>query len=142
MAKRRAVLAGCVVALSVVCACGFAGCGAKQHEIIDQGKSCVSCHSDNKQTYDVEQPASAAQSTGQVNVKTNASQVIIAKPTFISEDGSKFVPEQVSAQNVSDGQATVQLPEGTWAVCTNDGQVKAKVVVVNAQAAGAADVEL
>lgn len=142
MMKRRALFAGCAVALSAACAFGLVGCGAKQHEIIDQGKSCASCHSDNKQTYEVDLPASAAQSTGQVNVKTNASQVIIAKPTFISQDGSKFVPEQVSTQSVSDGQATVQLGEGTWAVCTNEGQVKAKLVVVSAQAAGAADVEL
>ena len=142
MAKRSVMLAGCMVALSVVCAFGFAGCGAKQHEIIDQGKSCTSCHSDSKQTYDVAQPSNATESTGQVNVKTNASQVIIAKPTFISLDGSKFVPEQVSTQSVSNGQATVQLSEGTWAVCTNDGQVKAKLVQVSPQAAGAADVEL
>ena len=142
MAKRKMVLACCAVAVSAACAVGLSGCGAKQHEVIDQGKSCASCHSDTKQTYDVEQPASAAQSTGQVNVKTSASQVIIAKPVFVSEDGSKFVPEQVSTQSVSDGQATVQLSEGVWAVCTNEGQVKAKLVLVNAQAAGAVDVEL
>lgn len=142
MTKRTVVLAGCMVALSAVCAFSFAGCGAKQHEIIDQGKSCASCHSDVKQTYDVEQPANAAQSTGQVNVKTDASQVIIARPTFISQDGSKFVPEQVSTQSVANGQATVELSEGTWVVCTNDGRVKAKLVVVSQQAAGAADVEL
>ena len=75
-------------------------------------------------------------------MKTDASQVIICKPTFISEDGSKFVPEQTSTQSVSGGEATITLPEGTWAVCTNDGQVKAKLVTVSAQAAGAADVEL
>lgn len=75
-------------------------------------------------------------------MKTDASQVIICKPAFISEDGSKFVPEQTSTQSVSGGEATITLPEGTWAVCTNDGQVKAKLVTVSAQVAGAADVEL
>ena len=141
MMRTKVLAAACAAALAVG-ACGLVGCGAKQHEIIDQGKSCASCHSDEKQTYDVAQPESAAQSTGEVHVKTDASQVIICKPTFISEDGSKFVPEQMSTQSVSGGEATISLPEGTWAVCTNDGQVKAKLVTVSAQAAGAADVEL
>ena len=141
MMRTKVLAAACAAALAVG-ACGLAGCGAKQHEIIDQGMACASCHSDEKQTYDVAQPESAAQSTGEVHVKTDASQVIICKPAFISEDGSKFVPEQTSAQSVSGGEATITLPEGTWAVCTNDGQVKAKLVTVSAQAAGAADVEL
>lgn len=141
MMRTKVLAAACTAALAVG-ACGLAGCSAKQHEIIDQGKACASCHSGEKQTYDVAQPESAAQSTGEVHVKTDASQVIICKPTFISEDGSKFVPEQTSTQSVSGGEATITLPEGTWAVCTNDGQVKAKLVTVSAQAAGAADVEL
>ena len=139
--QTKVLAAACAAALAVG-ACGLVGCGAKQHEIIDQGKACASCHSGEKQTYDVAQPESAAQSTGEVHVKTDASQVIICKPTFISEDGSKFVPEQTSTQSVSGGEATITLPEGTWAVCTNDGQVKAKLLTVSAQAAGAADVEL
>ena len=139
---RTKVLACACAAVLTVGACALAGCGSKQHEVIDQGQTCTSCHSDAKQTYDVAAPADAAQSTGEVNVKTNASQVIICKPTFISEDGSKFVPEQVTAQSVANGQATVKLSEGTWAVCTNDGTVKAKLVTVTSQAAGAADVEL
>ena len=139
--RTKILAAACAAALAGG-ACGLAGCGAKQHEIIVQGKACASCHSDEKQTYDVAQPESAAQSTGEVHVKTDASQVIVCKPTFISEDGSKFVPEQTSTQSVSGGEATITLLEGTWAVCTNDGQVKAKRVTVSAQAAGAADVEV
>lgn len=141
MMRTKVLAAACAAALAVG-ACGLSGCGAKQHEIIDQGKACASCQSDEKQTFDVAQPESAAQSTGEVHVKTDALQVIICKPTFISEDGSKFVPEQTSTQSMSGGEATITLLEGTWAVCTNDGQVKAKLVTVSAQAAGAADVEL
>ena len=126
MMRTKILAAACAAALAVG-ARGLAGCGAKQHEIIDQGKACASCHSDEKQTYDVAQPESAAQSTGEVHVKTDASQVIVCKPTFISEDGSKFVPERTSARSPCRGvSATITLPEGTWAVCTNDAQVKAK----------------
>ena len=142
MAKRKsALIAGLAVAACV--ALGGAGCGSGQHEIIDQGKDCASCHSGGKQTYEVAAPAQGVQSTGQVNVSTSASRVIVCKPIYISEDGSKFVPEQQSCQNVSDGRAVVNLSEGTWAVCVDQGgTVKAKLVTVSSEAAGAADVEL
>lgn len=142
MVRAKLVAVTCAAALAAFSVAGLSGCSAGQHEIIDQGKSCTSCHSDQKQTYDAAAPSSAAQSNGEVTVKTSASQVLVCKPHFISEDGSKFVPEQVSAQAVTDGKAAIKLEEGTWAVCTNEGSVKAKLVTVTGSASGAADVEL
>ena len=135
-----------VISASAACALAMAlalvGCGSGQHEVIDQGQDCSSCHSGSKQVYDDATPSSAVQSNGSVSVRTSAEQVLVCKPIFVTQDGSKFVPEQVSSVKVVDGSAQVQLSEGTWALCTNGKDVKAQLVTVSPEASGPADVEL
>ncbi|WP_294380298.1 hypothetical protein [uncultured Senegalimassilia sp.] len=135
-----------VISASAACALAMAlalvGCGSGQHEAIDQGQDCSSCHSGSKQVYDDATPSSAVQSNGSVSVRTSADQVLVCKPIFVTQDGSKFVPEQVSSVKVVDGSAQVQLSEGTWALCTTGTDVKAQLVTVSPEASGPADVEL
>lgn len=138
--RKAAVSVGAVFALAM--AFTLVGCGSGQHEVIDQGQDCSSCHSSGKQVYDNVTPSSAVQSNGSVSVRTSAEQVLVCKPIFVSQDGSKFVPEQVSSAKVVDGSAQLQLSEGTWALCTNGNDVKAQLVTVSPDASGSADVEL
>lgn len=142
MGIRKAVIsAGAAFALAM--AFTLVGCGSGQHEVIDQGQECSSCHSGGKQVFDDAAPASAVKSNGTVSVKTSAEQVLVCKPIFVSEDGSRFVPEQVSSVKAEDGSAQVHLSEGTWALCTQaQGSVKAQLVTVSSESTGAADVEL
>ena len=138
--RKVTVSAGAAFALAM--AFVLVGCGSGQHEVIDQGQDCSSCHSGSKQVYDGVAPSSAVQSEGSVSVRTAAEQVLVCKPIFVSQDGSKFVPEQASSVKVVDGSAQLQLPEGTWALCTNGKDVKAQLVTVSPDASGSADVEL
>ncbi len=140
--KKAAVGAACAGVLAFGCL-GLAGCSSA-HQMINGGESCTSCHSDSKQTYDVSSPKGAVECNGTVNVKTQASSVVVCKPTFISEDGSKYVPEQSTTKSVSGGSAQITLSEGTWAIVTVDGTtVKAeKLITVSSSATAAADVEL
>lgn len=138
--RKVAVSASAAIALAM--AFTLVGCGSGQHEVIDQGQDCSSCHSGSKQVYDNVTPSSAVQSNGSVSVRTSAEQVLVCKPIFVSQDGSKFVPEQVSSMKVVDGSAQLQLSEGTWALCTNGKDVKAQLVTVSLDASGYADVEL
>ena len=135
-----------VVSASAACALAMAlalvGCGSGQHEVIDQGQDCSSCHSGSKQVYEDATPSSAVGSNGSVSVRTSAEQVLVCKPIFVSQDGSKFVPEQVSSAKVADGSARLQLSEGTWAICVNGQSVKAQLVTVSPEVSGPADVEL
>ena len=138
--RKAAVSASAAIALAMAFA--LVGCGSGQHEVIDQGQDCSSCHSSGKQVYDDVVPSSAVQSNGSVSVRTSAEQVLVCKPIFVSQDGSKFVPEQASSVKVVDGSAQLQLSEGTWALCTNGKDVKAQLVMVSPDASGSADVEL
>ena len=138
--RKAAVSASAAFALAMAFA--LVGCGSGQHEVIDQGQDCSSCHSSGKQVYDDVAPSSAVQSNGSVSVRISAEQVLVCKPIFVSQDGSKFVPEQVSSAKVVDGSAQLQLSEGTWALCTNGKDVKAQLVTVSPDASGSADVEL
>lgn len=128
------------LSLSVV---GLAACSGS-HQVIDSGEACVKCHSDEKATYEVANPKGAVSSDGELTVKSSASQIAICKVTFISEDGSRFVPMQYSAKQVSDGQASISLEEGTWALCVIDGSdvKKSQIVVVSDSGAASAVVEL
>ena len=138
--RKAAVSASAAIALAMAFA--LVGCGSGQHEVIDQGQDCSSCHSSGKQVYNDVAPSSAVQSNGSVSVRISAEQVLVCKPIFVSQDGSKFVPEQVSSAKVVDGSAQLQLSEGTWALCTNGKDVKAQLVTVSPDASGSADVEL
>ena len=62
--RKVAVSAGMAFALAA--AFGLAGCGSGQHEVIDQGQECSSCHSGSKHVFDDAAPASAVQSNGTV----------------------------------------------------------------------------
>lgn len=138
--RKAAVSASAAFALAMAFA--LVGCGSGQHEVIDQGQDCSSCHSGSKQVYDGVVPSSAVQSDGSVSVRTSAEQVLVCNPIFVSQDGSKFVPEQASSVKVIDGSAQLQLSEGTWALCTNGKDIKAQLVTVSPDASGSADVEL
>ena len=138
--RKAAVSASAAIALAMAFA--LVGCGSGQHEVIDQGQDCSSCHSSGKQVYDDVAPSSAVQSNGSVSVRISAEQVLVCKPIFVSQDGSKFVPEQASSAKVVDGSAQLQRSEGTWALCTNGKDVKAQLVTVSPDASGSADVEL
>lgn len=138
----RKVVFSASAAFALAMALALVGCGSGQHEVIDQGQDCSSCHSGEKQVYDGATPSSAVQSNGSVSVRTSAEQVLVCKPIFVSQDGSRFVPEQVSSVKAVDGSAQVQLSEGTWALCTNGKDVKAQLVTVSPEVSGPADVEL
>ena len=138
----RKVVFSASAAFALAMALALVGCGSGQHEVIDQGQDCSSCHSGSKQVYDGVAPSSAVQSDGSVSVRTSAEQVLVCNPIFVSQDGSKFVPEQASSVKVIDGSAQLQLSEGTWALCTNGKDIKAQLVTVSPDASGSADVEL
>ncbi len=138
----RAVVASACAAALTLGALGLVGCSGA-HQVIGAGQACSSCHSDTKATYEVSSPKDAVTCSGTVNVKTSASSVVVCVPTFISEDGSRFVPEQRRTVNVSNGTATLDLEQGTWAIVVADGDnVKASKVVVVDASASSADVEL
>ena len=131
-----------VVSASAACALAMAlalvGCGSGQHEVIDQGQDCSSCHSGSKQVYEDGTPSSAVEFE-RLRVGSNlCQQVLVCKPIFVTQDGSKFVPEQVSSVKVVDGSAQVQLSEGTWALCATGKDVKAQLVTVSPEASGPA----
>ena len=138
----RKVAVSASAAFVLAMAFALVGCGSGQHEVIDQGQDCSSCHSGSKQVYDDVAPSSAVQSNGSVSVRTSAEQVLVCNPIFVSQDGSKFVPEQASSVKVVDGSAQLQLSEGTWALCTNGKDAKAQLVTVSPDASEPADVEL
>ncbi len=138
----RIVLAAACTAAMAAGALGLAGCSGA-HQMISTGEDCSSCHSDSKATYEVSAPKDAALSGGTVNVKTSASSIVVCTPTFISEDGSRYVPEQRKTVSVSGGQASIELEQGTWALVVADGDnVKASRLVVVDGSGAAADVEL
>lgn len=144
MRKRvqRAVLgAACAAALGISCL-ALTGCSGS-HQVIGYGEACSSCHSDSKSTYEVASPKDALTCNGAITVKTSASSIVLCKPTFISEDGSRYVPEQSKTVSVSGGQASVQLDEGTWALVVADGDnVKSEKLIVVDSSAAPADVDL
>lgn len=131
----------CAATLGVSCL-ALTGCSGA-HQVIGYGESCSSCHSDSKSTYEVSSPKDAVTCNGQITVKTSASSVVVCKPTFISEDGSSYVPEQSKTVNVSGGQASLQLDAGTWALVVADGDnVKSSKLIVVDPSSASADVDL
>lgn len=126
-----------VLALTILCGAGasLSGCSTTNtHQIIDSNQACVSCHSDEKTTYDVSSPKGIIETGAQIVVKTSADKVAVCKPTFISEDGSKFVPVACSTTTTNDGQADITLDEGTWVLgIEEDGSSKSQVVYVSNQ---------
>ncbi len=123
------LLAGCLAA-AVAGMTMLAGCsGGNTHQIIAAGQNCSACHSDEKATFEVAQPKDAAETSGEVVVKTSADKLVICKVAFTSEDGSSYVPVQHSTVTVTDGQASITLDEGTWAICINEGSSSKSALV-------------
>ena len=133
---RKQLVASAAIVGSL-CLFGLAGCFGGPHQVIDSGKACISCHSE-KDTYEVASPKDAVASGPQVTVETSASTVLVCRATFTAEDGSSYVPERYNQTSVSGGSAQLTLDEGTWAVCTADGDNVSAEKIVQVTADGAA----
>lgn len=110
------------LALALAPALLLAGCASgNSHQVISSGQACESCHSEKKQTYEVSEPNVAAYASDEIIVKTSADKLDICAVTFISEDGSRYVPTSRSTVKVENGEAVVAPGEGIWAVCIDNG---------------------
>lgn len=142
---RSVRLAGAVsAALLLATGLVLAGCSHKgtQHQIVDASESCTTCHGE-KQTFDTTAHSDAIQSNGTVHVKTDATQIVVCKPVFTSSDGSAWTPIRDHAVAVPNGQADVELSEGIWAICVDNGDSSTgKIVVVSSDAAEGGDITL
>lgn len=121
------------------------GCSPAQHQVIEAGEDCRGCHSEEKPTYEpgAEKPSNAVESGSRVTVETDAGTIAICRPVLTAEDGSSFVPEKASEVPVVDGQATVELEDGLWALCVDEGDTaRAKLVHVDSSSASGAVVKL
>ena len=123
----------------------LAGCAAGQHQIVDASETCASCHSEEKPVYEwgTEVPAGAVESAASVTVKAEASSIVVCRPVFTAQDGSSYVPEKVSSVSLADGQAVVELEDGLWALCVDEGDAaRAKLVHVGSEGSEGVVVEL
>lgn len=134
------------LALPLVAATALAGCSdASQHQVIDRNEACATCHSEEKPSYErAEDPAGTAQSGTRVRVKASgASAVAVTEPLFTSEDGARFVPLQEKTVSLNGGEAVVELDDGLWALCVDDGDAaRARLVRVDSASDAEAVVEL
>ncbi len=118
--KRRIVIPLVIIAALAVML-PLSGCG-NSHQVIPQGKACLTCHSEDKDTYDItEAPASAIETGPELTVKTSADSITVCTPIFTSEDGSTYTPVQYSTASVTDGEVTLDLGEGMWAIAIDKG---------------------
>ncbi len=132
----------CSIALATLFAIAATGCGARAHETIDSGKACESCHSE-KQTYDVSEPKDAITCGNTITVETDAESVAVCAPIFTSEDGSAYVPELRSQAKVENGTASIELDEGTYAICLiNGSKVEKSQIVTVKEGASEATINL
>lgn len=123
----------------------LAGCAAGQHQVIDAGEACSSCHSDEKATYEwgTDVPSSTVESGASVTVRTDAPSVAVCRPVFTAQDGSGFVPEKLTDATVRDGEAVVSLEDGLWALCVDEGDAaRARLVHVDSANSESAVFEL
>ena len=145
-------------ALPLMGAATLAGCsGASQHQVIDRNVACSSCHSDEKPVYEgatvpsetvesgsVSYTHLRVESGSRVQVKTSGAAVaVVARPVFTAEDGSGFVPVIDSSVALDGGEAVVELEDGLWALCLDEGdKARAKLVRVDSASDATAVVEL
>ena len=133
-------------ALPLMGAATLAGCsGASQHQVIDRNVACSSCHSDEKPVYEgATVPSETVESGSRVQVKTSGAAVaVVARPVFTAEDGSGFVPVIASSGALDGGEAVVELEDGLWALCLDEGdKARAKLVRVDSASDATAVVEL
>ena len=133
-------------ALPLMGAATLAGCsGASQHQVIDRNVACSSCHSDEMPVYEGATVRSETVESGsRVQVKTSGAAVaVVARPVFTAEDGSGFVPVIDSSVALDGGEAVVELEDGLWALCLDEGdKARAKLVRVDSASDATAVVEL
>lgn len=133
-------------ALPLMGAVTLAGCsGASQHQVIDRNVACSSCHSVEKPVYEgATVPSETVESGSRVQVKTSGAAVaVVARPVFTAEDGSGFVPVVDSSVALDGGEAVVELEDGLWALCLDEGdKARAKLVRVDSASDATAVVEL
>lgn len=133
------------LALSLAAALSLPGCSPAQHQVIDENQACVSCHADDKASRLVEGapvPSTAMESGSELTVRTSEASVVVCRPEFASEDGSYYVPVQVSTAKV-DGEAVLKLEDGLWAICIDEGDTaRSQLVRVDSASDAAAVVEL
>ena len=133
----RLTLAFCLIAtLLIMTSCA----GANSHQIIKMGQDCSQCHSDEKATYDVSDPKGATECGGTINIKTSSDKVVICNVTFTSEDGSTYVPTSYKTTSVSGGEASIDLEEGIWAICLDEGASSKSVLVKSSSSASTQDI--
>lgn len=123
----------------------LAGCSPAQHQVIESGEECRGCHSEDRPTYewDAGMSLNAVESGSHVTVETDAASIAVCRPVLTAEDGSSFVPEKVSEVPVVDGQAAVELEDGLWALCVDEGDTaRAKLVHVDSSSASGTVVKL
>ena len=119
-----------MLAISSICALSLSGCLFGSHDIIAADEQCTSCH-EEKTTYEVSNPKDAMTVGNELQIKTSASTVIACKPIFTSEDGSSYVPQRSTQATARDGQATLTLEDGIWAICAaEDDKVTAEKIVI------------
>ncbi|OUO91570.1 hypothetical protein B5F40_03545 [Gordonibacter sp. An230] len=122
-----------------------AGCsGGGQHQVIGAGAACSSCHADEKAVFELAGvPDGVLESASQVIVETRSESVSVCVPLFLSEDGSRYVPEERERASAEDGRAELTLKDGLWALCVDEGASSRSVLVhVDSSRSDAATVEL
>lgn len=134
---KRSTIALAVVAAAAVSLFALAGCSSgaggatSQHQIISSTQECIMCH-EEKDTYDLtaDDLSSAVTCGTTVTVSTDESSVVVCEPIFTKESGSQYTPQKDTSVSVSDGTATVELDEGIWALCIDEGDASTCVLVV------------
>lgn len=134
----------CIMSVLLVGCSAEPGESTKQHHVINPGKACDTCH-DLEETYDLEASDidNILEVGTTVTVQTDAEEVTVCVPNFTKEDGSKYTPEAKTVTAVENGEATLELEEGIWAICLDNGGDDADCILVSATADGeAATLEL
>ncbi|WP_080797322.1 hypothetical protein [Arabiibacter massiliensis] len=139
----RVLAAACSI---VVGALLLAGCSsAAQHQVVGAGEECSSCHSEEKAVYErgADVPSGAVESGIRVAVSSDADAVSVCVPRFTAEDGSRYVPVEASRMALDAGSATLELEEGLWAICVDDGDsARAQLVRVDPSRSDSAEIKL
>lgn len=140
---RVRVCRSCMLLVFAAVLLGMFGCAPSQHQIIGTNESCVTCHADGKTTYEVGTPFDVVQTGSTVMVNTQADSLVVCTPTFTSEDGSHYVPVQVTVVKVEGQEKSIELEDGLWALCVDEGDTaRTKLVSVNSSRTESAVVEL
>ena len=143
---RTAALRPLSLALASACALGaLAGCSSGTHQVIDVNEECASCHSDGKETFEPVEGASAGvrESGPRVTVRADASSIAVCTPVFTAADGSAFVPVRQTTAALSGGEAVVELDDGLWALCVDEGdRARSQLVRVDSSNSETTVVEL